>query len=52
VTIGVIAPHVIEIMKTTYLKDTTPKTNNYVKVICKVAGIVEGCYREQNAKYW
>lgn len=42
VTIGVIAPHVIEIIENNLPKAIPhQKLNNYVKVICKLAGIVE-----------
>lgn len=42
VTIGIIAPHVIEIIENNLPKEIPhQKLNDYVKVICKLAGIVE-----------
>lgn len=42
VTIGVIAPHVVEIIENDLPKEIPhQKLNDYVKVICKMAGIVE-----------
>jgi integrase len=42
VTIGIIAPHVIDIIENDLPKEIPhQKLNNYVKVICKLAGIIE-----------
>ncbi|RTZ05448.1 phage integrase SAM-like domain-containing protein [Flavobacterium sp. GSP6] len=42
VTIGIIAPHVIEIIENTLPKEIPhQKLNEYSKVVCKMAGIVE-----------
>jgi integrase len=42
VTIGVIAPHVVDIIENDLPKEIPhQKLNDYVKVICKMAGIVE-----------
>jgi integrase len=42
VTIGIIAPHVIDIIENDLPKKIPhQKLNNYVKVICKLAGIIE-----------
>ncbi|MFE3866942.1 phage integrase SAM-like domain-containing protein [Flavobacterium sp. LS2P90] len=42
VTIGIIAPHVIDIIENDLPKEIPhQKLNNYVKVICKMAGIIE-----------
>lgn len=42
VTIGIIAPHVIDIIENNLPKEIPhQKLNDYVKVICKMAGIVE-----------
>jgi integrase len=42
VTIGIIAPHVVDIIDNNFPKEIPhQKLNNYVKVICKLAGIVE-----------
>ncbi|MFE3846621.1 phage integrase SAM-like domain-containing protein [Flavobacterium sp. LB3P45] len=42
VTIGIIAPHVIDIIENDLPKEIPhQKLNNYVKVICKLTGIVE-----------
>lgn len=42
VTMGVIAPHVIEIIENNFPhKISTQKLNEYIKEVCKIAGIVE-----------
>jgi integrase len=42
VTVGIIAPHVVDIIENNLPKEIAhQKLNDYVKVICKLAGIVE-----------
>jgi integrase len=42
VTIGLIAPHVVDIIENNLPKEIPhQKLNNYVKVVCKLAGIIE-----------